>query len=293
MKEHPIVFPLFGHDDLAHAIHQQCQFDWGTINLHQFPDEEIVIQIDVELNKRTVYFVVNLVNPNSKIIPLLFAAETARSLGAAKIILVAPYLPYMRQDKVFEPGQGVTSAYFATLISTYFDGLITIDPHLHRWKSLDTIYNIETKVLHATDEIANWIHHRIPNPILIGPDSESAQWVEKIAQKASAPFLILEKQRNNDFDVEITLPGIDQYRDKTPVLIDDIVSTGMTLVETLKQLHLLHMPPSVCICVHAVFAGDAYKNLLACGNTELISCNTIPHVSNRIDISNNIINFLS
>lgn len=106
--------------------------------------------------------------------PLIFAAKTARELKAKKITLIAPYLAYMRQDKQFHQGQGITSKYFAALISHYFDNLITIDPHLHRWHSLNDIYSIPTHVLHANDAIASWIIQHVTNPVLIGPDIESA-----------------------------------------------------------------------------------------------------------------------
>lgn len=292
MKKQPIIFPLFGYDELANTIQNKCHYDHGTIILHQFPDEETLIKIDSDVRDRTTIFIGSLDWPNTKILPLIFAVETARSLGSSNIILVAPYLSYMRQDKVFEPGQGITSKYFAKLISRYFDGLITIDPHLHRWNKLSAIYEIPTHVLHATDKIAHWIHDNIKRPVLIGPDSESRQWVDDIAQKAKAPYLILEKKRKGDSSVEISMTNLEQYRDFTPVLIDDIISTGVTMIETIKQLRFLKMASPVCIGVHAVFAGDAYQTLLASGVDKIITCNTISHVSNGIDISDDIINIL-
>ena len=222
----------------------------------------------------------------------MFAAQTARSLGAAKISLIAPYLAYMRQDKAFEPGQGITSKYFAELISHYFDDLITLDPHLHRWHTLSAIYNIPTTVLHATDNIAQWIHRHIQKPILIGPDAESRQWVKSIAGKAKTPFLILEKIRKGDEQVEVSIPNIGKHQNYTPVLIDDIISTGVTMIRTVTHLKSLNMLPPICIGVHAVFAGDAYQKLVTSGVEKIITCNTIEHQSNGIDISTNIINLL-
>lgn len=292
MKQSPIIFSLFGSDKLANIIQKKCHYEAGKIIIHQFPDEETVIKIESNVLNRTVYFMASLDRPNNKLLLLLFAAETARSQGASKIVLLAPYLAYMRQDKVFEPGQGITSKYFAKLVSRYFDGLITIDPHLHRWHKLSAIYDIPTHVLHATNNIAHWIHDNIKKPILIGPDAESLQWVKEIAQKANAPYLILEKNRKGDSNVEVSIPNIEQYRDSIPVLIDDIISTGMTMIDTIQHLQALKMPPPICIGVHAVFAGDAYQKLLASGVDKIITCNTIAHVSNGIDISNDMIGFL-
>ncbi|MFZ2315025.1 MAG: ribose-phosphate pyrophosphokinase [Gammaproteobacteria bacterium] len=291
MKQTPIIFPLFD-DGLAKKLADKLHYEIGKITQHQFPDEETVMQIDSDVTGRDIIFITSLDKPNSKLLPLIFAAETAGELGSKKITLIAPYLAYMRQDKQFQPGQGITSKYFAKLISIYFDSLITIDPHLHRWHSLNDIYSIPTKVLHASDDIALWIHQNIQNPVLIGPDVESTQWVEEIAKKSNAPFLILEKARKGDRSVEISIPNIERYRESTPILIDDIISTGMTMIETIKHLQLLKLKPPVCIGVHAVFADNAYHELLASGVERIVTCNTIQHVSNGIDISNGIIQLL-
>lgn len=292
MTQTPIVFQFFGSDDITNKIHDTLQYEIGKITEHQFPDDETVIQINSNVSGRTVIFITSLDRPNTKLLPILFAAETARELGANKVILISPYLAYMRQDKQFQPGQGITSKYFAKVISSYFDGLITIDPHLHRWHSLNDIYSIPTKVFHATDNIAFWIQRNIINPILIGPDGESAQWVEEIAKKSEAPFFILKKIRKGDRSVIATIPEVERYHESTPVLIDDIISTGMTMIETVKHLRLLGMKRPVCIGVHAVFACNAYQDLIASGVETIVTCNTIQHISNGIDISNEIVQAL-
>ena len=289
MPRSPIIFSLFGCEKLADIIIKKSGFLAGKITAHQFPDEESLIKLETDVNDRTVIFLANLNRPNGKILPLLFAAETARELGASKVVLIAPYLPYMRQDKIFKAGEGITSKYFAKLLSGYFDGLITIDPHLHRWHDLNEIYTIPTFVLHATDYIVNWIKLNVKSPILIGPDAESLQWVQDIAEKGDFPYLILEKLRHGDSDVEISLPNIKHHHDLTPILIDDIISTGITLIMTIKQLQSLKLRLPICIGVHAVFANDAYDNLLATGVEKIVTCNTIPHISNGIDVSDALI----
>ncbi|KTC66393.1 Ribose-phosphate pyrophosphokinase (plasmid) [Legionella adelaidensis] len=289
MKKFPIVFSLFGSDHFAHAIHQALGFEIGKITLHQFPDEEASIKIESLVKDKNVIFIAHLEHPNSKLLPLLFAAETARELGAQKIGLIAPYLPYMRQDKQFHSGESITSKYFAKLISSYFDGLLTIDPHLHRWHSLNDIYSIPAKALHATENISAWIKVNIPNAILIGPDTESQQWVSEIAKKADAPFLILEKIRKGDRFVEVSIPNIGLYQNHTPVLVDDIISTAVTMIEAIKHLKSLNMKAPICVSVHALFSENAYDNLLKLGPDNIVTCNTIAHASNRIDIKKSII----
>lgn len=292
MNQTPIIFSLFGNDNLTDLLQKKLDYELGKISIHQFPDEECVIEIESNIAGRDIIFVTSLDRPNHKCLSLFFAAETARTLGARQIMLIAPYLAYMRQDKRFKKTQGITSQYFAKLISTYFDSLITIDPHLHRWHSLNDIYTIPAKVIHATDNIAQWIKKNVSNAVLIGPDAESLQWVEEIAKKSNAPFLILEKTRKGDRDIEVAISDIELYRESIPILIDDIISTGMTMIETVRHLQTLSMNSPICIGVHAVFAGNAYRELIASGVKEVVTCNTIQHESNRIDISDGIFHVL-
>ena len=88
MKQSPILFSLFGNDYFAKSLHQALGYDLGNITLHQFPDEETVIKIDSLVQDSEIIFIANLEHPNSKLLPLLFAAETARELGAKKIGLI-------------------------------------------------------------------------------------------------------------------------------------------------------------------------------------------------------------
>lgn len=293
MKQPFCVFSLFSSDFIAKKIQQNLDAELGEIIFHQFPDEEIMVSINSTVKEREVIFVASLDRPNAKLFPLIAAAETARALGAKKITLVAPYLPYMRQDKSFHPGEGITSQYFAKLISCYFDELITIDPHLHRWHSLNDIYTIPAKTLHATDHIAHWIKQNVTNPVLIGPDMESKQWVAEIAKKINVAFLVLEKIRKEDRDVHVSFPTMQSYQQHTPVLVDDIISTAATMIQTVKHLKSLHTKPPVCIGVHAIFADNAYEELVNAGAETIITCNTILHHSNKIDISDLITAIIS
>ncbi|UQD56492.1 ribose-phosphate pyrophosphokinase [Flavobacterium sp. K5-23] len=280
-----IVFALPGNEILTEILIHKEKAEKGFIEIRAFPDGETYVRILSDVKDKKVILVCTLHNPDSKLLPLYFMAKTAKELGAKTVTLIAPYLSYMRQDTVFQPGEAVTSTYFAHIISSMADTLITIDPHLHRRSSLSEIYTIPSRVEHAANHISSWVKYTIENPILIGPDSESEQWVSEVAKNANAPYIILTKVRHGDRDVEISVPLIEKYKDFTPVLVDDIISTGRTMIETIKRLKTAGMKPPICIGVHAVFAGNAYQEILNSGAKEIITCNTIPHESNRIDIS--------
>lgn len=292
MKQAPVIIALFGYEALAESIQQAMGYELGHIIVHEFPDEEILITLETNLKGRDVIFIGSLDRPNPKMAPLLFGAQTAKNLGAMSVGWIAPYLPYMRQDKVFHAGEGITSQYFATLISAHMDWMITVDPHLHRWHALSDIYTIPSTALQATACLAQWITVNCADPLLIGPDSESRQWVSELATRIKAPYVILEKKRQGDDKVTLSIPQIEAYRDKTPVLVDDIISSAATMIGTVEHLRSLHMITPICIGVHGIFAGNAYEALVASGVNTLVTCNTVLHRSNAIDISPVIIEAL-
>ena len=121
-------------------------------------------------------------------------------------------------------------------------------------------------------------------PLIVGPDTESVQWVADVAKIAEAPFIILEKIRRGDEEVEISVPQVKRYKEHTPVLVDDIISTARTMIETIGHLKKAGMKKPVCIGIHGIFANNAYSDLIAAGAKEVITCNTILHESNKIEI---------
>lgn len=259
--------------------------------IRYFPDGESYIRIDSGVHNKIVILVDGLEYPNDKILPLMFIAKTVNELGATKICLISPYLPYMRQDKRFKSGEAVTSILFASLISKWIDHLITVDPHLHRIKNLSEIYSIDSiSVLHSTKNIAGWISNNVDSPFIIGPDEESRQWVDEVAKIVSVPYVIIKKTRYGDRNVSISLPDINiKITHTTPVLIDDIISTGTSMLAAIQQLIMKGFKSLVCISVHALFDNETYRNLLNTGANKIVTCNTIPHSSNEIDITDLII----
>ncbi len=280
-----IIFSLPGNESLTESITAEIKAEKGDFEIRQFPDGETYERVLSDVKGKTIFIVCTLHQPDAKILPLLFLCNLLRDLNVKSICLIAPYLAYMRQDKQFNPGEAVTSQYFAKLLSSLVDRLITIDPHLHRRVSMKEIYSIPCDVLHAAGLISEWIKHNIPDAILIGPDSESEQWVSEVAKNAGVPFMVLQKIRHGDSDVEVSIPQVEKYKNNIPVLVDDIISTARTMIETVTHLKNAGMKAPVCIGVHAVFSGKSFEELKKSGISKIITCNTIPHSSNGIDIA--------
>lgn len=279
-----LIFSLPQNNPLALALADKLKIETGLFEIRDFPDGETYLRIDTDVKNKTIILICSLDHPNSKIIPLMFMAQKLKELGAKKILLVSPYLPYMRQDKQFKPGEAVTSVLFAKFISSFIDSVITIDPHLHRIKNLSDIYAIPTITLHATKPISDWIQKNITSPLIIGPDEESLQWVSDIAKNSNASYVIAKKVRHEDRKVSIEIPDITDDN-KTPVIVDDIISTGISMSVLIKQLLSKNIKNPICISIHALFNQEAYKDLLDVGAQQVVSCNTIPHFSNKIDIT--------
>ncbi len=279
-----IVFMVPGNEAIAEAICRQKNNVKGEAEFRRFPDGESYVRIVSSVRNHPVLLVCTLHRPDELAMSLYFFAKTARLMGAASITLIAPYLSYLRQDKIFKEGEAFTAGLFASFLSGLFDDLVTIDPHLHRITSLQQIYGISARIKSSTGPMAAWLKKNVKQPIIIGPDSESRQWVAALAAELDVPFLVLNKERQGDRQVKVSVPEIENYRDRCPVLLDDIISTGKTMLETIRHLKSVGMQAPVCVVVHPVFAEGAYGELQRAGAAEIVSCNTIPHKSNRIDV---------
>lgn len=279
-----IVLALPGEKATARALAGLLGAEHAQIAWRHFPDGESRVALPASLAGRAVVIHCSLAQPDPKLAPLLFTADAARDLGARQVGLVAPYLAYMRQDRRFQSGEAITSRTFARLLSSNFDWLVTVDPHLHRYAALDEIYTIPSLVVHAAPLIGQWIGANVANPLILGPDAESEQWVAEVANQIGAPFAVFTKTRLGDRSVRIDPPDLADHAGLQPVLVDDIVSSGHTMIEAANCLASAGFAKPICVVTHALFAGDAYSELKRAA-ASVVSCNTIMHPSNTITVT--------
>ncbi len=282
------LYAMPGNEAFADRLAAHGAMPRRELQVHRFPDGESLVQVALPQAQEDVAIVCTLDDPDGKVVPLMMAAATLRELGAAHVGLVAPYLAYMRQDTRFHPGEAVSARIFGDLLGVAFDWLVTVDPHLHRYHSLDQAWPLDGRVVHAASQVAAWIGKHVDSPLIIGPDGESDQWVRDVATRLGAPFVVASKKRHGDRDVEVTLAGIAQWKSHTPVLVDDIISSGRTMIGVLKSLPLTDMPAPVCIGVHGIFAPGAIDELRAAGANRIVTCNTIINDTALIDISQDV-----
>jgi ribose-phosphate pyrophosphokinase len=278
-----MLLPMPGSERLG-SIARRLRGVTGAVELHRFPDGESRLRIAGPVRGEDIVLAAFLDRPDAKVLPLLFAAETARDLGARSVGLVAPYLPYLRQDRRFHPGEGISARYFAGLLSRAVDWLVTVDPHLHRIASLGDVFGIPADAVHAAPQLARWIRRHVEAPIILGPDVESAQWVASVARLSEAPQAVFTKRRTGDRRVEVALPDLSAYAGRQPVLVDDVISSGATMASAARALRSAGWPAPVCLGVHAVFAPGADEALREAGAETVVTCNTVPHWSNAIEV---------
>lgn len=279
-----LLFAMPGNEALAAAMTQASSWTAARLEIRRFPDNESYVRIEEEVAGQATAILCTLARPDDRFLQLAFASRLLRDLGAASVTLVAPYLPYLRQDRRFKPGEAVTSLYFAALISQSFDRLVTVEPHLHRYRELREIYTIPTIALKTAPLLAEWIGRDVSNPLLVGPDEESKPWVSVIAEATGAPFVVLKKRRSGDRSVSISGPDLSCWRGRQPVIIDDIAASGATLIEAAALLRAAGLLPPVCLVVHALFAPEVARRLSAV-MSHLVSTNSVIHPSNGIDIT--------
>lgn len=279
-----LVLAAPGAEQLSAVLADRLGTVQGRIESRRFPDGEAYLRLLDDVAGRDVVLLACLRDPDPQALGLWFLADAARQLGARSVGLVAPYLPYMRQDRRFRSGEAVTSATFARFVSEAFDWLVTVDPHLHRRNSLEVIYAIPARVVASAPSIARWVDDRVSQPLIIGPDSESEQWASEVAARVGCPALVLQKRRLGDRQVEISVPNAAQYGDRTPVLIDDIISSARTMAVAVRQVRQVFGVAPLCVGVHAVFAPDALAALQQAGALRVVTCNTLPHETNDIDV---------
>lgn len=281
----PLLFSLHAAADLSRSILSRAAIKEGALEHRRFPDGETYVRLDNPVDDRAVILLCSLDRPDERLVTLLLAADAAREQGAHQVGLIAPYLAYMRQDRAFRSGEAVSARSFAAILSRHFDWLVTLEPHLHRIASLDEVFSIPARAAKATVPIGEWIATNVERPFLIGPDSESAPWIKRIAQHVAAPFAVLEKQRLGDRTVQISGTFDALQQDMKPVVIDDIVASGGTMTAVVQQVFRNTSLPAIYVAVHALAPQLPRVVTKFVGFDRFISCNSVPHPSNRIDIA--------
>jgi len=253
------------------------------IRLHRFPDGEGLPSVGGGAAAAILY--AGLARPDPKILPLLLAANALRHAGTGRLVLVCPYLPYMRQDTLFAPGQPISRDVMGELLGPAFDRIVTVEPHLHRTRDLAEVFGgTPVTALSVAGLFAEAIG-RADNPLIVGPDAESEPWAAAVARALGADHIVFEKTRRGDRDVALRLADDAALGGRRAVLVDDICSSGGTLAAAIGILLEGGAASVEAFVAHALFDEAAHRRLLAAGARRIVSTDSCEHPTNAIPLA--------
>lgn len=256
----------------------------SLVEVHEFPDGECKVRLPARL-PATVVLLRSLNQPNAKLTELMLAARTARELGVRHLALVAPYLCYMRQDIAFTPGEAVSQRIIGRFLADLFDSVVTVDPHLHRVRQLcDAIPARNCVALSAAPQIGRFLRTQLQDALIVGPDEESAQWAQSVAQHAGWSSAVARKTRTGDRSVTIVLPE-QPFAGRAVVLVDDMISTGHTIAQCARALHERGAREVHCAVTHALCGEEIVRMLHDAGAGNLWCSDSIARPCSRIGLA--------
>jgi ribose-phosphate pyrophosphokinase len=273
------------HEEPARRLATALGADFRGIEQRRFPDGESLVRTEPDSGATVIYC--SLDHPNDRLFDLLLAASALRDSGARSIVLVAPYLCYMRQDVAFQPGEAVSQRVVARILSDAFDGLVTVDPHLHRAHDLNSVFSMSVTQLSAAPLLGRSItaDKDRKDVVLVGPDWESRRWVETAAKASALDVLVGRKVRLGDRDVAIEIAGLDRVRGRTAVLIDDVVSSGSTVCVATRHLLDAGADRVELFATHMLSSETDTAALYTAGVSRIVSTDSVRHATNKIHLA--------
>jgi ribose-phosphate pyrophosphokinase len=235
----------------------------------RFPDDEFYIRVLDDIAGEDV-LIVQTAYPDSKIVELLLMQDAVHEAGAKKITVVLPYFGYSRQDKKFEEGEAISSRAVAQHISMHADFVITVDPHKEH---ILKFFSVPAYSCSAVSTIAQYLKEKNIDFIL-APDKGAKDRAKEAATLINCEYDYLEKTRIDGTTVKITPKKLDA-RGKHVAIIDDIISTGDTMANSIKELKKQGAKTVSIACTHGLFVGGAKEKLLSADCDEIISTDTI------------------
>jgi ribose-phosphate pyrophosphokinase len=258
-------------------------------SIAKFPDGEIrVIEGDYTPPATVAYVQTMHPRPNDTLVETMFTVDLLKDLGAKRVIAVVPYLGYTRQDTRHEKGEAISvKSMLKALDFTGVDDIVSVDIHLHRLSlgELSGFSRIKMHEVSAVDLLALKAGKSLTKPLVIGPDAESERWAARAAELLGTDYDVLEKTRLSGTEVQIRPKRLNaQGRDV--LIIDDIVSTGGTIMEVIKSLKAQGAGRITAACTHAVLSDiDTLTGLFRAGMDEFIATNTINNEFGIVDVS--------
>ena len=290
MSERPVVIGGSQGEHIAVQLTRLIKADLLGIELQKFPDGETYVRVLGDVSGKRVIYVNSLQrDPNESLIETFLTLDALKDLGAKEVYAVLPYMAYARQDERFKPGEAVSIATVAKLFRALnLDGVYTVDMHLHRITDPTAFFGAKFRNLTGVRELAKYVkrHYVLPGgrAVVVGPDEEAEQWARVMAEELGLEYAVLEKKRLSATEVRVEARGAN-VKDKTAIIVDDIISTGGTIIEAVKLLRSLGCGDVIVTCVHPILVGRAYPKLEQLGLLDLVGTDTVLSPISKVPIA--------
>ncbi|MEM7055641.1 MAG: ribose-phosphate diphosphokinase [Bacteroidota bacterium] len=269
---------------LGTRIATACGQHLGSLKLWRFSDGELYPVFQEPIRDVQVVLIQATYPPAEHSMELLLMIDAAKRAGACQVIVVAPYLGYMRQDKAHDLGGSIGARLQANLLTTAgADRLLACDPHTEK---LSSFFRGPVDQLTSLPVFVPYINKlALKKLVFAAPDAGGMSRVECYAQHFGTDLVVCNKQRTGPNEIaKVHVTGNIQGADV--ILVDDIVDTGHTLCKAAEQLQIQGARSVRALCTHPILSGLAYQNLEASALEELVVTDTIPlkQTSSKINL---------
>ncbi|HWO93403.1 MAG TPA: ribose-phosphate pyrophosphokinase [Dehalococcoidia bacterium] len=270
------IFSGNAHPALTSAICNYLECEPGKIEVFEFSNENIFVQICENVRQRDTFLVQPIVSPvNTRLVELLIMIDTFRRASAGRITAVIPYYAYGRSDKKDQPRVPITARLIANLIETAgADRVLTVDLHAGQ---IQGFFNIPVDELTALYEISKYVRTRqIDDLVVVATDVGDSKRARNLAQALDAPLAIIEKRRVGNIERAEALNVIGDVQGRRALIVDDEIDTGGTIVESVGILKEKGARECYAACTHAIFSHPAAERLASTPLEEIVITDTVP-----------------
>ena len=276
-------------EDLAKKISKKLKANLVKSEVKVFPDGESKITLTGKFSKGKTIVVQSIYPPvDSNLIQTLSLISKAKD-QSAEVVVVIPYLGYARQDREFLPGEIVTMK----ILGQLFKGvgaskIIIVDIHS---KTGLKHFKIKTENISGISDLVQYFKKiNLKDPLVVSPDQGGKDRAKEFANQFGSDYIALKKQRDRKTgNVEIKTEGLNKVIGRDVILVDDMISTGGSIIKATKFLKKQKCKRVFVACTHALLVNDAEKKIKKSGVSRIISTNSIPGKTSVVDISNTIV----
>ena len=290
-----VVLPGPASLELGTLIAERLDSISIPIDLRIFSDGESKITINSNLLDKKCIIIQSTYPPvDSHLLQTLMIISGCYESGASEVIPVIPYMGYARQDRKFLEGEFATISLVAKLLEcSNVHNLITVD--IHSIKAL-SYFNLNIFNISSINSLAAYAKNKfdLVNPIVVSPDIGGLLRAKEFSQIIHSNYFAIKKTRDRitgniilDKNLQVDI------KDRDIIIIDDMISSGGTILKALELLKKNHCRKIYAMCVHALSDENSIIKMRTAGLTDLVSTNSVPRSCAKVDLSIDITNALS